>query len=487
MQREDKILVVSQNEDFFKNLEDILSDISPKMEWADSSASSLKMIKEQEYKLIIADCNLSDLPGQNLIRKIARRSPHSDILLALEQTEEKDRHLLSWGVDDTIDLPLNKEEVHLKVIKLLRERNFLESCGLTGKSSELKKIAETVLQVAPTDITVLITGESGTGKELIAHAIHNNSRRKDDPFVVTNCGALAEGVLESELFGHERGAFTGAISQRKGLFEQADKGTVFLDEIGEIKPHIQVKLLRILEERSFLRVGGTNNIKVDVRIIAATNRRLEEETEKGNFREDLYFRLSVVKIDVPPLRERIKDIPILVLDFIEKINASGSKKILGISDEALELLTRYHWPGNVRELKNFLESLSVLKANRRIEKEDATAYIEKQMETERKLPVPTGKTAETAEHEIIYQAILSLKSEIEKLKQALQGKLQKSTSYEADREIPAQESLEHMEKELIVRILKSVRGNRKRAAKVLGIGERTLYRKLEKYGLKEIF
>ncbi len=486
MQSEDKILVVSKDANLFKKTEEILTDISPGIEWAQSGASSLKLIKENRFRLVILDFDLPDLPNQSLVKKIIRRSPRSDILVALRD-DARQKEVLSWGADDVVGLPLDKEETHLKVTKLLRERSFLESCGLVGKSAQLKKIAEVVLQVAPTNITVLITGESGTGKELVAHAVHNNSPRRGGPFVVANCGALAEGVLESELFGHERGAFTGASSRRKGFFERADGGTIFLDEIGEIKPHLQVKLLRVLEERSFLRVGGTENIKVDVRVIAATNRKLDEEVREGNFREDLYFRLCVVQIDMPPLRERVKDIPILVLDFMEELGSSGGNKLLGITDEALELLTRYHWPGNVRELRNFLESMSVLQANQRIEKEQVIAYIEKQLEGGKRLPVATGRTPETAEHEAIYQAILSLKSEIENLRGALGGRLSKPRLYEVEGEIPREQSMEDMERELIRNTLKLTRGNRKKAARILGIGERTLYRKIDKYGLKEIF
>jgi transcriptional regulator with PAS, ATPase and Fis domain len=307
---------------------------------------------------------------------------------------------------------------------------------------------------------------------------------------------LAEGVLESELFGHEKGAFTGAISRRQGLFETAHTGTIFLDEIAEFKPATQVKLLRVLEEKSFMRVGGTSDIKVDVRVIAATNQNLEQKIRDGTFRPDLYFRLAVVKIDVPPLRERVKDIPILVYNFIEKLNQESPRKILGITDEALELLVRYHWPGNVREMRNFLESMQVLSPDRRIEASEVRKYVEKQMEYNRQLPVITGKSVETAEHELIYQAILSLRSEIINLRKAMLGQAELKPEYRVEpegsawsgqikeAEISNNFSIEEMEKDLIERTLRYTRGNRKKAAKLLGLGERTLYRKLDKYKLR---
>ncbi|KPL01301.1 MAG: hypothetical protein AMJ91_00535 [candidate division Zixibacteria bacterium SM23_73_3] len=384
----------------------------------------------------------------------------------------------------------------MKVNKLLKEKSFLKSCGLVGKSIQLKQIAESALQVAPTNITVLITGESGTGKELIARAIHSNSKRKDKAFVAANVGALAEGVVESELFGHEKGAFTGAVSRRQGLFETANGGTIFLDEIAEFKPSTQVKLLRVLEEKSFMRVGGSSDIKVDVRGIAATNQNLEQKIREGTFRSDLYFRLAVVKIDVPPLRERPKDIPILVHSFIEKLNQESVRKISGVSDEALELLMKYHWPGNVRELRNFLESMLALAPDRRIESSDVKKYIDKQMQANRQLPVVTGKSVETAEHELIIQAILSLRAEIINLREALsernhlrpeQRVVSEGSSWidqEKVGQIPTDLNVEEMEKELIQRALEFTKGNRKKAAQLLGIGERTLYRKLDKYGLR---
>jgi len=490
------ILIISSDTGLCRETGRALADINPRIKTVPSSRDGLKKMREERFDMVITDSRLEDFSCTILIRKIMAKSPQTDILVGLPtQGLSRQKEFLDCGADDVFEIPLKPEELHLKVNKLLKERSFLRSCGLVGKSIQLKKIAESALQVAPTNITVLITGESGTGKELVARAIHANSKRKDKPFVAANVGALAEGVVESELFGHEKGAFTGAISRRQGLFETANGGTIFLDEIAEFKPSTQVKLLRVLEERSFMRVGGSSDIKVDVRVIAATNQNLEQKVKEGTFRSDLYFRLAVVKIDVPPLRERPKDIPLLVHSFIEKLNQKSARKISGISDEALELLMRYHWPGNVRELRNFLENMQAFAPDRRIEAEDVKKYIDKQMQINRRLPVVTGKSVETAEHELILQAILSLRSEIINLREALLERSQLRPEHKVEpgsvwmgeeetREIPEDLNVEAMEKQLIQKALAFTKGNRKKAAQLLGIGERTLYRKLDKYGLR---
>ncbi len=493
-----KILVVSDNPDFESEVNSHLSNLSADISQASSGSESLKKLKEIEYDFLILDSDLKDISAEKLIKKIISKSPATDILLSLSPKvlEEKFSHL---GVADTFDYPVKEDELDFKVKKLFKEKKFLADCGLLGKSPQLKKIAESVLQVATTDITVLITGESGTGKELIARAIHKNSLRQDKQFIAVNCGALAEGVLESELFGHEKGAFTGAIARRAGVFELAEGGTIFLDEIGEIKPSVQVKLLRVLEEKEIMRVGGTQKIKVNVRVLAATNRDLTQAVEDGSFRRDLYYRIGVVKIEVPPLRERIADIPILVHEFVKQVNAQSPEKSWGITEGGLDLLLKYHWPGNVRELKNFIESRSVLASGRKIETQDVLEYIEKQEGTNRQLPVVTGKTPAAAEHDLIFQALSSLKSEIVSLKNALLGHsptnsksdfLKPEEVYGRDlkefkvEEVSAEESLEDLEKVHIAKVLKQVSGNRRKAAKILRIGERTLYRKIDKYNLR---
>ncbi len=491
------ILVISPDVKLSKGIGEALSDISPQIRTVPNSRDGVKKVRDEKFDIVISDSRLQDFSCPVLIRRVIARSPQSDILVGLPaENLYRQQELMDCGADDVFEIPLKSEEFHLKINKLLKERDFLESCGLVGKSIQLKQIAESALQVAPTNITVLITGESGTGKELIARAIHANSKRKDKPFIAANVGALAEGVVESELFGHEKGAFTGAVSQRRGLFETANGGTMFLDEIAEFKPSTQVKLLRVLEERNLMRVGGSSDIKVDVRVIAATNQKLEQQVEEGIFRSDLYFRLAVVKIDVPPLRERPRDIPILVHSFIEKLNAQSTRKITGVSDEALEHLMNYHWPGNVRELRNFLESQLALAPDRRIEAPDIRRYMEKQGQVNRRLPMVTGKSVETAEHELIIQAILSLRSEIISLREALaeESRLRPERRVEAGGsswesegrtgQIPTDLNVEEMEKELIRKALEYTKGNRKKAAQLLGIGERTLYRKLDKYRLR---
>ena len=495
MNQKPNILVISSDDSLYPRISDILSDLNLESELATDCTKGLKEIKEKIFDFVLVDSRMKDLPCENLIRRIASKSPSTEILVA--KNEEIDESSLTIaGADDVLNLPLDSEELHTKIKKIKNERDFLRSCGLIGKSNELKRIAETIMQVAPTNITVLITGESGTGKELIARAIHQNSTRVSSPFIAANTGALAEGVLESELFGHEKGAFTGAIARRQGLFERADKGTIFLDEVAEIPLATQVKLLRVLEERSFLRVGGTQDVKVDVRVIADTNKDIEQSVREGSFRDDLYYRLAVVRIDVPPLRERTKDVPILVHDFIGKLNSESTRKIKGITDEAMDILLRYHWPGNVRELRNFLESMLVLAPDQVIEAQIVRKYVDEKLQSQRQLPVVTGKSVQTAEHELIYQAILSLRQEILHLRKALLSQGELKPEYFVDIEKPWEkesrlkevlppQSMEEMEKELIERTLRETHGNRRKAAKILGIGERTLYRKINKYGLRD--
>lgn len=371
--------------------------------------------------------------------------------------------------------------------------------GLVGNSPEILQILETVQQVATTDITVLIHGESGTGKELIANAIHLLSKRADKPFVVVNAGAIPEGLVESELFGHEKGAFTGAIGARKGYFETADTGTLFLDEVGEMPLAAQVKFLRILEGKDFIRVGGSSARGVDVRLIAATNRDLRESVNQGNFRQDLFYRLNAIRIRIPALRERSQDVPPLVKKFVTDFCRQNKIEFEGFSDSAMRLLQEHHWPGNVRELKNFVEMLIVIERGRRIDEAVLLRHLPRKNDFTRPLPVPTNRTSEEAERELIYHALVDLKNEIAQLRELIMGKyvppmrrlkpgyedgsLVHEVAGEVTKIEDSFESIEGMQKRLIHDALERTRGNRRKAAKLLKISERTLYRKIKEYDL----
>lgn len=377
--------------------------------------------------------------------------------------------------------------------------------GLVGRSPALEQILRTIEQVAPTDISVLIIGESGTGKELIAEAIHLASQRSSKPFVVVNAGAIPEGIIESELFGHEKGAFTGAIGTRKGYFETADGGTVFLDEIGEMPLEAQVRLLRVLEGREFIRVGGSVARKVDVRVVAATNKDLLEAVQKGEFREDLYYRLNAIKVLLPPLRERREDIPLLTQYFAGKFCEQNRISFEGFTDAALREMMDYPWPGNIRELKNFVESLIVIERGRRIDAEVVRNHLPVQnYHHNRQLPIPLNKSSEELEREFIYRALLDLRAEIAQLRDAIVGGyvmphrrlggrvLSEAAAYDVtNSEVrPVDEAVEvsfptlqEMERNLIYSALERTGGNKRKAAALLGISERTLYRKIKEYSL----
>ena len=368
---------------------------------------------------------------------------------------------------------------------------FQQRHGIVGRSTEIREVVDTIMQVAPTDITVLITGESGTGKEIIARAIHDASLRSARKFIPVNCGAIPEGILESELFGHEKGAFTGAVETRKGYFELADGGTIFLDEIGDTPISTQVKLLRVLENGEFMRVGSSEPRRVNVRIIAATNKNLEEEVRAKRFRQDLFFRLRSVNIRIPPLRDRRGDIPLLVDTFLKQIGDSGED--IMITDEAMNLMMRHSWPGNVRELRNVIESVAVLERGKVVDENVIGKYLQA-MEPhidDRFLPVPLGKSSEQAERELIFHLLVELKSGIESLHRLIE----ELRHQQHPRSLPPREessepsisledsTLQQMEEALIAHTLKRFHGNRRLAAEALDISERTLYRKIKDYGL----
>ncbi len=355
----------------------------------------------------------------------------------------------------------------------------------------MRKIVEVIGQVAPTDITVLISGESGVGKEVIARAIHASSNRSKKPLITVNCGAIPEGIIESELFGHERGSFTGASEQRKGYFELADGGTIFLDEIGELPLAAQVKFLRILENGEFLRVGSSLARKVNVRVIAATNKDLESEVRHHRFRADLFFRLRSVNIVVPPLRKRQDDIPLFFRQFAAEVSARNNIPFAGISDDAMQLLKSYQWPGNVRELRNAVESMLVLEKGRFIDVDVVRKHLTdlNPPGDDRNLPVPLGRSVEQAERELILRALLEIKGNILELRnliaeqQASARRAPEEGVYVRSAQDDAGMSLEQMEHKMIAEALERYKGNRRVAARALNISERTLYRKIKEYGL----
>ncbi len=403
----ERILIVDDEANARTALAELLRDEGYLVETAADGFKALPKLEDFSPDLVVTDLKMPGLYGLELMAKVRERDPECVVIVmtafgAIESAVQAMRQ----GAADYLSKPVNVEELSLVLGRELERKRLRAEAGhlrerlsakhrinnIIGSSPAMQQVFDAVLQVAPSRASVLINGESGTGKELIAAAIHEHSPRSKKPFVKLNCAALAETLLESELFGHERGSFTGAVGRREGRFEQADGGTLFLDEIGEISPSIQVKLLRFLQEHEFERVGGNQTIKVDVRVITATNRDLLQRVKDGLFREDLYYRLNVVSIEVPPLRTRASDIPLLASHFLAKYARDNDKSIEGFSDDALACLANYDWPGNVRELENAIERAVVVCKSSRIGVEDFTASIATAQKRPDGMPAIPGAT-----------------------------------------------------------------------------------------------
>ena len=367
----------------------------------------------------------------------------------------------------------------------MTREEFKKQNDIIGHSKSINDLVDIVLQISDSDITVLIYGESGVGKEIFARAIHNSSRRVGKELISVNCGAIPEGILESELFGHRKGSFTGAIEGRKGYFEIADGGTLFLDEIGEMPLTTQVKVLRAIEFKEFMRIGAETVTRVDVRIIGATNKDLQEQVDKKKFRDDLYFRLKAVTLSIPPLRKRKEDIEDLSSYFIKNYANSNRLNLPQLTSDALEILKHYNWPGNVRELKNTLETAIALSRDGILDADSFNSLIvqQEQAESNRNLPVYLRRSPEEADRELFYRALFEIKKDLIELKDIIQNQHQEAF---AQRSVEEKEllTLDELEKNAIQAALDKTRGSKRKAAKLLNISERTLYRKIKQYELQ---
>ena len=444
------ILIVDDEKNIRDGLAEAFQMEGYKALTAGDGQTAMKMLEENYIDLVITDLKMPHISGMELLQYVKQNWPNVPVIIITAHGDIADAvKAMQQGALEFITKPLNLEHL-LKLTKNALEmrqlsikneelREEVEAqqriSSIIGKSPAMRKVFDMIRKVAPTKASVLITGESGAGKELVADAIHNLSPRRDKPFIKVHCAALAESLLESELFGHEKGAFTGAQTRQRGRFELADTGSLFLDEIGEINQNVQIKILRVLQEKKFERVGGETTIEVDVRLIAATNRDLKAEIAAGRFREDLYYRLNVVNIHVPALRERREDIPLLAATFLHEFAQENGKPIEGFDQRAKQALYSYDWPGNVRELRNCIESAVVMASGKLITLDD----------------LPPGPRSAQEKKEI---------------------------------HIPAFCSLEEAEKIIITETLAALGGNKTKTAEVLKIGRKTLYQKIEQYGIE---
>jgi two-component system response regulator HydG len=453
MKEKSTILVVDDDRAHRTMLNTLIGGWGYAVSEADDGSTAIEKVKETSFDLILMDVRMVKVSGLEALETIKAYNPAIPVIIMTAYSSvETAVNALKQGAHDYLTKPLDFDKLRLTIDRAmehtrLKEENRLlretlgqqfDSRNIIGKSPAMLKLLETVSQVAPSEATVLISGESGTGKELIAGAIHFNSQRKNGPFVKINCAAITETLLESELFGHEKGAFTGADRRKEGRFSQAHGGTLFLDEVSEMSLMMQVKLLRALQEREFNRVGGEATIQVDVRVIAATNKNLLDQINMGVFREDLYYRLNVVELQVPPLSDRREDIPLLTRHFLELFAAKNRKEIKGFTPGAMDNLIRYHWPGNVRELMNAVERAVVLARSRYLDEVD--------------FPFMRDFSKEHYPDALL-----------------LQG------------EIP----LAEIEKKAILKTLEAADGNKSEAARRLGITRKTLHKKLKAYGVMQ--
>jgi DNA-binding NtrC family response regulator len=476
-----------------------------------------------EPLLLVITGGLRERRARSLISQ-ARERGRVPVIGLTEPTEPSGREVCrEIGISECFTKPVDVEEVALVGRRLVQREELRELTGIVGETEEMEQVLERVVQIAPVNSTVLILGESGTGKELVARGIHSLSPRRHRPFIAVNVAALPESLLESELFGHEKGAFTGAAALRKGFFELANGGTIFLDEIGEMPLSTQSKLLRVLEEREFRRVGGEELLRVDVRVLAATNQDLREQVLTAQFRRDLYHRLNVLRIDLPALRERKPDIPRLIDTFIREFSAEHDRTFVGIDPEAVRVLVEYDWPGNVRELRNLVESMVVLAPGRVIHAEDIPAEVRFHRGASRTLmpvPLPTVRQLQPTENanggpppelEFIFRTMFDLRMDLDDLRREFEIYRQRQREpalplgvthapalawpvAPAPEPEPPEEkgvvvfrpgtTMQELERGAINAALREARGNRRRAAEMLGIGERTLYRKLKEYQLE---
>jgi two-component system response regulator HydG len=448
-----RLLIVDDDTAHLSMLETLLKSLSYAIECVQDGVDAIRQVQKMPYDLVLMDVRMANVGGMEALKEIKHLNPAIPVIIMTAYSSvDKAVEAMRLGADDYLTKPLNFEELKLSIervtkhLQLSLENSQLKAqllsegdfSGILGTSPAIKAVIDTAKIAAPTDATILISGESGTGKELFAKAIHKNSKRKENPLISVNCAALSETLLESELFGHEKGAFTGADKPRDGLFISADRGTIFLDEIGEVPLSMQVKLLRVLQEKEIQKVGSDKVKNIDVRVIVATNKDLEKEVEKGAFRQDLFYRLNVINVKVPPLRDRADDIPLLAQKFLNKYAKENKKDIKGFTPMAMDALVKYSWPGNVRELENIIERAIILCLGQYICEKDLPSNVLKDYEPEN----------------LVRQQL------------TVGGK-----------------TLDEIESIALIETLRQTKGNKTEAARILNITRTTLNNKLKRHNL----